>query len=190
MRNTSSSQGSARVENVYSVYDWHWFKSGQGKGVNGQRRVIDLPNERATRALGKALGEQLSAGSVLLLKGNLGSGKTTLVQGLGVGLGIDEIDSPTFTLINEYMGGRLPLYHIDLYRLSAEQADGMQLETYWDGLEVEPGIVAIEWSERLSYLPAQPVEVSLAYLPESGRQAVVSFPEGDELRLRSTYRTK
>ncbi|PZO17105.1 MAG: tRNA (adenosine(37)-N6)-threonylcarbamoyltransferase complex ATPase subunit type 1 TsaE [Leptolyngbya foveolarum] len=146
--------------------------------MNGQRRVVDLPNAQATRALGKALGEQLLAGSVLLLEGNLGSGKTTLVQGLGAGLRIDEIDSPTFTLINEYMSGRLPLYHIDLYRLSAEQADGMQLETYWDGQEVEPGIVAIEWSERLSYLPEHPVEVSLAYLPGEGRRAVVRLPEG------------
>ena len=108
--------------------------------MSGQRRVIDLADEQATRALGKAFGAQLLAGSVLLLRGNLGSGKTTLVQGLGSGLGIDEIDSPTFTLINEYTSGRLPLYHIDLYRLSAEQADGMQLETYWEGLEVEPGI--------------------------------------------------
>ena len=143
--------------------------------MDGQRKVVDLPDEQATRALGKALGEQLGAGSVLLLKGDLGSGKTTLVQGLGEGLGIEEIDSPTFTLINEYMGGRLPLYHIDLYRLSAEQADGLQLETYWDGLEVEPGIVAIEWSERLSYLPERWVEVGLEYLSGEGRRAVIRY---------------
>lgn len=143
-----------------------------------QQVMIDLPNEQATKALGKALGERLTAGSVLLLKGDLGSGKTTLVQGLGAGLGIDEIDSPTFTLINEYMDGRLPLYHIDLYRLSAEQADGLQLETYWEGLEVEPGIVAIEWSERLNYLPAQAVEVALSYLPDEGRRAEIVVPAG------------
>ncbi|MEL7223955.1 MAG: tRNA (adenosine(37)-N6)-threonylcarbamoyltransferase complex ATPase subunit type 1 TsaE [Cyanobacteria bacterium P01_D01_bin.36] len=135
--------------------------------------VIDLPNAQATQALGQALGQQLSAGSVLLLKGDLGSGKTTLVQGLGFGLGLAEIDSPTFTLINEYTKGRLPLYHIDLYRLSATEADGLFLETYWDGVEVEPGIVAIEWSERLTYLPADPIEVALSYLP-TGRQAVVN----------------
>ncbi len=135
--------------------------------------VIDLPNAEATQALGRALGEQLSAGSVLLLKGDLGSGKTTLVQGLGRGLGISEIDSPTFTLINEYTKGRVPLYHIDLYRLSAVEADGLFLETYWDGVEVEPGIVAIEWSERLTYLPPERIEVALGYLP-IGRQAVVT----------------
>lgn len=134
--------------------------------------VIDLPNAQATQALGQALGEQLPAGSVLLLKGDLGSGKTTLVQGLGKGLGIDDIDSPTFTLINEYTSGRLPLYHIDLYRLSAAEADALFLETYWDGVETEPGIVAIEWSERLTYLPPMPIELMLSYLPQ-GRQAVL-----------------
>lgn len=137
---------------------------------------IDLPNTKATQALGQRLGEQLPANSVLLLKGDLGSGKTTLVQGLGKGLGIGDIDSPTFTLINEYTKGRLPLYHIDLYRLSMAEADALYLETYWDGVEVAPGIVAIEWSERLSYLPPSPVELVIKYLPE-GRQAILTAPE-------------
>ncbi|CAN5781115.1 hypothetical protein BH23CYA1_BH23CYA1_19440 [soil metagenome] len=140
-------------------------------------RVIDLPNAQATQALGYALGEQLPAGSVLLLKGDLGSGKTTLVQGLGAGLGIAEIDSPTFTLINEYTGGRLPLYHIDLYRLSAAEAEALYLETYWEGVEVEPGIVAIEWAERLTYLPPAPVELALRYLSGEGRQARMTIPQ-------------
>ncbi|NJM95967.1 MAG: tRNA (adenosine(37)-N6)-threonylcarbamoyltransferase complex ATPase subunit type 1 TsaE [Phormidesmis sp. RL_2_1] len=128
--------------------------------------VIDLPNAQATQALGEALGQQLLAGSVLLLKGDLGSGKTTLVQGLGRGLGIADIDSPTFTLINEYTEGRLPLYHIDLYRLSATETDALFLEIYWEGTEVEPGIVAIEWSDRLSHLPPNPIELTLSYSSE------------------------
>lgn len=139
--------------------------------------VINLPEAQATQLLGQALGAQLPVGSVLLLKGPLGSGKTTLVQGLGQGLGIAEIDSPTFTLINEYTRGRLPLYHIDLYRLSVADADALYLDTYWEGIEVEPGIVAIEWSERLSYLPPTPVELALCYLPDGGRQAHLTLPE-------------
>ncbi|MEL7070546.1 MAG: tRNA (adenosine(37)-N6)-threonylcarbamoyltransferase complex ATPase subunit type 1 TsaE [Cyanobacteria bacterium J06581_3] len=137
--------------------------------------VIDLPDALATQALGRALGEQLPAGSVLLLQGNLGSGKTTLVQGIGEGLGVGDIDSPTFTLINEYTKGRLPLYHIDLYRLSSAEADGLFLETYWEGVEVEPGIVAIEWSERLTHLPPEPIEIALSYLDDvsAGRKAVL-----------------
>ena len=147
--------------------------------------VINLPNAQATQLLGQALGEQLPAGSVLLLKGNLGSGKTTLVQGIGQGLGVAEIDSPTFTLINEYTQGRLPLYHIDLYRLSAVEADALFLETYWDGLEVEPGIVAIEWSERLTHIPPEPIELSLSYLPglSEGRRAELLLPKSLSLDL-------
>ena len=144
--------------------------------------VINLPDAQATQALGQALGEQLPAGSVLLLKGNLGSGKTTLVQGLGKGLGVAEIDSPTFTLINEYTHGRLPLYHIDLYRLSSAEADALFLETYWEGLEVAPGIVAIEWSERLAYLPSAYIELALSYLPE-GRRADLTLPQSLSLDL-------
>ena len=148
--------------------------------------VIDLPDTQATQMLGRALGEQLPAGSVLLLKGDLGSGKTTLVQGLGEGLGIPAIDSPTFTLINEYTEGRLPLYHIDLYRLSAAEADGLFLETYWDGVEVEPGIVAIEWSERLTYLPPAPIEVALSYLP-AGRRAVLNGTSALEIKFEAQF---
>ncbi|MEL6469960.1 MAG: tRNA (adenosine(37)-N6)-threonylcarbamoyltransferase complex ATPase subunit type 1 TsaE [Cyanobacteria bacterium J06623_4] len=144
--------------------------------------AIDLPTAVATQALGKALGEQLPAGSVLLLRGDLGSGKTTLVQGLGLGLGVADIDSPTFTLINEYTRGRLPLYHIDLYRLSEAEADGLYLETYWEGVEVEPGIVAIEWSERLRHLPPEPIELLLSYLP-AGRRATLRVPDSLSLQL-------
>lgn len=150
--------------------------------------VIDLADAQATQALGKCLGAQLSAGSVLLLEGDLGSGKTTLVQGLGMGLGISGIDSPTFTLINEYTHGRLPLYHIDLYRLSSQEADALLLETYWEGEDVEPGIVAIEWSERLSYLPPEPIRLALSYLPEtnrSGRQAQIEVPSNANIDLSS-----
>lgn len=153
--------------------------------------VINLPNAQATQLLGQALGEQLPAGSVLLLKGNLGSGKTTLVQGIGQGLGVAEIDSPTFTLINEYTQGRLPLYHIDLYRLSAAEADALFLETYWDGLEVDLGIVAIEWSERLTHLPPEPIDLSLSYLSDlsGGRRAELLLPKSLSLDLGCFQRT-
>jgi tRNA threonylcarbamoyladenosine biosynthesis protein TsaE len=137
-----------------------------------------LPDAETTQSLGAVLGRSLPAGMVLLLEGNLGSGKTTLVQGLGQGLGISEaIVSPTFTLINEYQEGRIPLYHIDLYRLSPEEAAGLYLETYWEGLEVEPGIVAIEWAERLQYLPASYLKICLTPGLEGGRQ-IQFTPEG------------
>ncbi|MBA3921180.1 MAG: tRNA (adenosine(37)-N6)-threonylcarbamoyltransferase complex ATPase subunit type 1 TsaE [Nostocaceae cyanobacterium] len=132
---------------------------------------IVLANAEATRSLGVTLGQSLSAGSVLLLFGDLGAGKTTLVQGIGEGLGITEpIVSPTFTLINEYTEGRLPLYHLDLYRLQSEEATALNLESYWEGGEVPLGVVAIEWSERLSYKPDSYLEVYLHYQDE-GRLA-------------------
>ncbi len=109
---------------------------------------------------------------MILLEGDLGAGKTTLVQGIGEGLGItDSIVSPTFTLINEYLEGRLPLYHLDLYRLESEEVKALNLESYWEGVEFELGIVAIEWAERLSYKPQAYLSICLNYSVDTGRQA-------------------
>ncbi|MBG1245609.1 tRNA (adenosine(37)-N6)-threonylcarbamoyltransferase complex ATPase subunit type 1 TsaE [Nostoc sp. NZL] len=130
-----------------------------------------LADTEATLRLGIALGESLTPGSVILLEGDLGSGKTTLVQGIGKGLGITEpIVSPTFTLINEYTEGRFPLYHLDLYRLEPQEVAALNLESYWEGFEVIPGIVAIEWAERLPYKPDSYLSVSLTYGHEGARQ--------------------
>lgn len=121
----------------------------------------------ATRQLGISLGQSLVAGSVLLLEGDLGSGKTTLVQGIGAGLGITEpIVSPTFTLINEYTEGRLPLYHLDLYRLQSEEVTQLNLASYWNQLEYPLGIVAIEWAERLVEKPPTYLKLCLTYKNE------------------------
>ncbi|HLO87684.1 MAG TPA: tRNA (adenosine(37)-N6)-threonylcarbamoyltransferase complex ATPase subunit type 1 TsaE [Nostocaceae cyanobacterium] len=136
---------------------------------------ISLPNTEATLKLGFTLGENLTAGSVILLEGDLGAGKTTLVQGLGKGLGIsDSIVSPTFTLINEYTEGRLPLYHLDLYRLEPPEVKALNLATYWEGIEVEPGIVAIEWAQRMPYQPDSYFIVHLTYEQAGTRQAEIT----------------
>lgn len=129
-----------------------------------------LPNTEATFSLGIKLGKSLFPHSTILLQGDLGSGKTTLIQGLGQGLGItDAIVSPTFTLINEYHEGRLPLYHLDLYRLEPKEILGLNLENYWESLEVEPGIVAIEWAERIPYKPENYLLININHT-EIGRQ--------------------
>lgn len=123
-----------------------------------------LPHAASTQALGQWLGETLAVGTTLLLEGDLGSGKTTFVKGLGAGLQIpDTIDSPTFTLISEYHSGRLPLYHVDLYRLEGAAVDSLWLEAYWDGIEFAPGIVAIEWAERLRHHPPEPLTIALTH---------------------------
>ncbi len=137
--------------------------------------LVHLPDHNATQNFGKLLGRSLPAGSVLLLAGDLGSGKTTFVQGIAAGLGVtDPVVSPTFTLINEYPEGRIPLYHLDLYRLSAAEAADLYLENYWLGLEFPLGIVAIEWAERLPYLPSSYLKLNFTYLEDLSRQVEIT----------------
>jgi tRNA threonylcarbamoyladenosine biosynthesis protein TsaE len=149
--------------------------------------TIFLADAEATRSLGLSLGQSLPAGSVILLEGDLGAGKTTLVQGIGEGLGItDSIVSPTFTLINEYLEGRLPLYHLDLYRLEPEEVTALNVESYWEGVEFELGIVAIEWAERLTYKPQRYLSLCLNSSVDTGRQAAL-IPVGNfDLKLNAS----
>ena len=129
---------------------------------------ILLKDAFATQRLGMILGETLNANSVILLEGDLGTGKTTLVQGIAKGLDIKEaIVSPTFTIINEYTQARLPLYHLDLYRLEVSEIVALNLETYWEGIEVLPGIVAIEWAQRMPYKPETYLIIRLTHETES-----------------------
>jgi tRNA threonylcarbamoyladenosine biosynthesis protein TsaE len=101
-----------------------------------------------TESIGAVLAATLQPGTVLLLAGDLGAGKTAFVRGLASGLGFDsgEVTSPTFTLVHEYRGGRLPLIHVDLYRLDRADLDEIGL----DQDLADAGVVAIEWPERLS----------------------------------------
>ena len=138
-----------------------------------------LAGVEKTRSLGITLGRSLLAGSVIFLEGDLGSGKTTLVQGIGTGLGITEpIVSPTFTLINEYTQGRLPLYHLDLYRLQPQEVAALHLEIYWEGIECPLGIVAIEWADKLDYKPLSYLRICLSYQRDDER-IVEFFPVGE-----------
>lgn len=147
-------------------------------------KTLTLPNDRATLALGNWLGQRLPAGTTLLLEGNLGSGKTTLTKGLGKGLNISEtIDSPTFTLINEYESGRLPLYHVDLYRLEPKDTSSLYLDSYWEGVEYPPGIMVIEWADRLRTFPPDPLKIHLAYQPPAGRNARLIAGNATQLAL-------
>jgi tRNA threonylcarbamoyladenosine biosynthesis protein TsaE len=106
-------------------------------------------SEQETAALARALSADLRAGDILLISGNLGAGKTAFVRGLAEGLGVDprEVSSPTFTLVHEYRGGRLTLYHVDLYRLDRAATDDLGLEE----LGVRDGVLAIEWPDRLTH---------------------------------------
>ena len=108
---------------------------------------VTTRSEQETAAVGRDLARTLAAGSLVLLSGDLGAGKTAFVRGVAQGLGVDaaDVSSPTFTLIQEYRGGRLPLLHVDLYRLD----DAREIEELGlDELGSE-GVVAIEWAEKL-----------------------------------------
>lgn len=121
--------------------------------------VIQSQNESDTLAAGQNLAEALSPGDVVLLFGDLGAGKTAFVRGLARGLRAspDDVSSPTFTLIQEYSGGRITLHHVDLYRVEPREVDDLGLEE----LIEQDGIVAIEWADRWPRRPASAVEVSI-----------------------------
>jgi len=109
---------------------------------------VTTHSESETAAVGRDLAASLVAGSVVLLHGDLGAGKTALVRGLAEGLGAppEEVSSPTFTLMQEYRGGRVVLVHVDLYRLDdPREIDDLGLEE----LTIEGGVTAIEWPDRL-----------------------------------------
>jgi tRNA threonylcarbamoyladenosine biosynthesis protein TsaE len=104
-------------------------------------------NSTETESLGESWGLAANGGFIIGLSGDLGAGKTQLVKGIARGLGVTErIHSPTFALVNEYSGGRLPLFHLDLYRLETPgQITGAGLDQYFFGTR---GVVVVEWIER------------------------------------------
>lgn len=128
-----------------------------------------------TTAHGAAVARTLAAGAVLALVGGLGAGKTHFVKGLAQGLGAapEEVTSPTFTLIHEYIGGRLPLFHLDLYRLeTVEEALGLGFDDYL-GSE---GVLAIEWADKFPEL--LPKTTRWIYFEVAAEEEVRRITEG------------
>jgi tRNA threonylcarbamoyladenosine biosynthesis protein TsaE len=128
-------------------------------------------SEAETRAVARTLAARLDAGAVVLLTGDLGAGKTAFVRGLAEGLGArpDDVSSPTFTLVQEYRGGRLVLYHADLYRLSAAAADELGLEE----VGLRDGVLAVEWPDRLLHTPPDAVRVCLTWVNDTTRDVAI-----------------
>jgi tRNA threonylcarbamoyladenosine biosynthesis protein TsaE len=133
---------------------------------------VETRSVTETLEFGGRLARELQQGYVIALSGELGAGKTALVKGLARGLGITvEVTSPTFTLIHEYTGGRLALYHIDLYRLdSVPQALAIGIEDYLNGA----GVTVIEWAERIApLLPPHTIRIHMESLGENTRRIEV-----------------
>jgi len=135
-------------------------------------QTVTTESEDETVALGAALGTSLGAGSVILLEGELGAGKTAFVRGLAAGLGAreDEVSSPTFTLVQHYRG-RLPLVHADLYRIDGAEAEELGLDELADG-----GVLAVEWAEKLGRRPAGAIAVLIEDLGGDRRQITIQRP--------------
>jgi len=123
--------------------------------------ALRTESEGQTAAAARRLAERLPPSAVVLLTGDLGAGKTAFVRGLAAGLGIDpdEVSSPTFTLIQEYVGARV-LRHVDLYRLQGAEIDDLGL----DELTQDGSVVAIEWAERLRAAPPGAIQVTIVDL--------------------------
>ena len=133
-------------------------------------------SEAETEALGETLARRLKAGDVIAFSGDLGAGKTAFTRGLARGLGVTErVTSPTFTIVNEYLGGRLPLFHFDLYRLgSAEEL----FDIGWEDYLVRGGVCAVEWSENGAGVLEDPIRVDIRR-GETDDQRVITITGGE-----------
>ena len=135
--------------------------------------ITNSPEE--TEALGAALGKRLPAGTVIAYRGDLGAGKTAFTRGLARGLGCTEqVTSPTYTIVNEYLGGRLPLFHFDMYRLAS--ADDLW-DIGWEDYLERGGVCAVEWSENVAEAMENPITVTIEKLGEDTRRVTI---EGGE----------
>jgi tRNA threonylcarbamoyladenosine biosynthesis protein TsaE len=134
-------------------------------------KIFTTDSEQETTAVGRELATMLSAGDVVLLFGDLGAGKTAFVRGLAEGLGVqgEEVSSPTFTLVQEYRGGRLPLIHVDLYRLDdPREIDDLGLDEI-----AADGVLSIEWADKLPAPPKSALRIRIDHVGETERKITV-----------------
>ena len=135
--------------------------------------ITHSPEE--TEKVGQALGALLQPGTVIAYTGDLGAGKTAFTRGLARGLGAKEqVTSPTYTIVNEYLSGRMPLFHFDMYRLTC--ADDL-FDIGWEDYLERGGVCAVEWSENVAEAMEEPITVSIEKTGEASRRITI---EGGE----------
>lgn len=133
------------------------------------RYLSNSPEE--TEQLGERLAEKLRPGAVLAFRGDLGAGKTAFTRGLARGLGIHEpVTSPTYTIVNEYLSGRLPLFHFDMYRL--ESSDDL-FDIGWEDYLLRGGVCAVEWSENVADAMMQAIVIDIRRIDDEHREIVI-----------------
>ncbi|MGX7244128.1 tRNA (adenosine(37)-N6)-threonylcarbamoyltransferase complex ATPase subunit type 1 TsaE [Enterococcus quebecensis] len=132
--------------------------------------TINTPEE--TQVLAETIGLVADAGDTIILSGDLGAGKTTMTKGIALGLGIDQmIKSPTYTIIREYQHGRIPLYHMDVYRIESD-ADDLGLDEYFEG----EGLSVVEWGKLLGeFLPTDYLDITIIKDPNDIEKRTVSI---------------
>ena len=132
--------------------------------------ITNAPEQ--TEAVGQALGKVLKPGTVLAYEGDLGAGKTAFTRGLAKGLGAsDTVTSPTYTIVNEYLSGRLPLFHFDMYRLSSSDA---LWDIGWEDYLERGGVCAVEWSENVSDAMEGAIRIRIEKLGEDTRKITIT----------------
>ena len=131
--------------------------------------ITNSPTE--TEKIGAALGKILKPGTVIAYRGDLGAGKTAFTRGLAQGLGSSEmVTSPTYTIVNEYLGGRMPLFHFDMYRLaSSDDLWDIGWEDYLD----RNGVCAVEWSENVEDAMEDAISITIEKLGEESRRITI-----------------
>ena len=129
-----------------------------------------------TEAVGQALAQVLQPGTVIAYRGDLGAGKTAFTRGLARGLGYGHpVTSPTYTIVNEYLGGRLPLFHFDMYRL---QSSDELFDIGWEDYLERGGVCAVEWSENVAEAMEGALVVSIEKTGEESRRITLEGGDG------------
>lgn len=132
-----------------------------------------------TEQLGEKLAQQLRAGDVIAFFGGLGAGKTAFTRGLAAGLGVTEpVTSPTYTIVNEYLSGRLPLFHFDMYRLSCSDE---LFDIGWEDYLARGGVCAVEWSENVKDALSSAICVMIDHVPDAPDAREITITGGREL---------
>ena len=139
------------------------------------KKIYETTSPAQTEAVGAALGAVLTSGTVIAYTGDLGAGKTAFTRGLAKGLGCDDrVTSPTYTIVNEYLSGRLPLFHFDMYRLGS--SDDL-FDIGWEDYLLRGGVCAVEWSENVADALEDPVRVNIEKTGEDSRRITVEGVE-------------
>lgn len=134
--------------------------------------IFETHSPEETEQIGYALAQKLLPGTVIAYEGDLGAGKTAFTRGLAKGLGCSEqVTSPTYTIVNEYLSGKMPLFHFDMYRLTC--ADDL-FDIGWEDYLERGGICAVEWSENVAEALENPVRIAICKTGESSRTITVT----------------